>query len=161
MCVGYMVWNVLWLWCLGGGSGIQLKSNGPLSWASAKSFRLRRYWKRRFRVLVACRSSQLHILIGDFLYVLIRTTIKWFLKFCIDCSAAFLWYKCGGGIWNSTDSSLINIFRPSGASLSNLCRIGQRPHCTMYVWTVLHARSISLSDIFFIGSVSIPLLFYS
>ena len=153
-----MVWNLRWLWCLGGGSGVRLKSNGSLIWSYVDSQVLRWGWRRIFRGVVTWRSSQSHRCMGKFLSVLIIPTIKWFLKVFIDCSAGFLRCKFGRTSWNSTNSSLINIFRPAGDSLSNFCRIGWRPFYARDVWTMVYAHMSSPSDLFFIGSVSITLL---
>jgi hypothetical protein len=138
--------------------GVQLKSNGPLSWASAESHGLRRDCRRRFNVVVAWKSSRSQRCIGKFLLVLLRPATKWFLNVCMARSAEFGRCRCGGTSWKSTDSALMKHLRPAGASLSNFWRMGCRPRCTREQWTTVYARRSSASKRFFIGSARMALL---
>ena len=84
----------------GGASSVQLKSNGPKTYAYVDSLGLTQDERRRLSVIVACKIKRSHSCNGKSGSQVARPAKKWFLKVRIALSAALRWCIFGGANLN-------------------------------------------------------------
>ena len=88
-------------------------------------------------VMSECCTRQNHRWIGKSGWMEHTPTMKWFLHMCTTRLATLTWKICGGISWNLSSTSVINIFKDLGYSLSKWCSYGFKPHFTSFFWIVV------------------------
>ena len=129
---GAQLYLIVGFWCTmtfvpGGANGVALKSNWPWIWACAERVGFILGGRRRFNVTMAWGNIRHHKWRGKSLCVDTIPVMKWFLNVCIDLSAAFRWWRCGGTSWKCRFSSSVYYFKFFDHSLSNTCIFGVSP----------------------------------
>jgi hypothetical protein len=142
----------------GGANGVLLKSNWLKSWVADEIVGLMRDVRNRLRVNVACGNSSHHRCIGNCLLTEHSPTTKWFLNVWMARSDAFCPWRCVGTSCRSMCSSVRYCRNALEHSLSITCISGLRPALMSCLCNEVYAHTISLSVLFFIGSVEIVLL---
>ena len=136
-------------WCLGGGMGVLLQSNVPLSWAYTESLVLSIEGRRKLSVISACSNRQCQLYMGKSGSLEQIPEMNWSLKVLIARSAALCKWIYWGYNWKSMLLDLSSLWKSGEVSFSSLIYADLSPLISRCSWRSVKTQTNLLSALDF------------